>query len=271
MPTHESGSEYLVSAAHAALVVQHAAFFLDFDGTLVELAATPDAVVVPDSLKHLLAALADLSGGAVAIVSGRSIESIDAMLAPLVLPVAGLHGAEWRDAQGEVVREFVADPRLAQMADTLSEVVAANPGLLLETKAASLALHYRNVPDKEGVARTAIEQLIAEYGDAFALQAGKMVFEIKPAGVNKGRAITALLGKPPFMGRTPCFAGDDVTDEAGFAAVNGLGGLSIKVGEGATCAVTRVDSVTRLYKWLEQIVLAYLAKPQTPPQAPSQP
>src|ERR1700722_12408853 len=134
MPTHESGSDYLVSAAHATLVVQHAAFFLDFDGTLVELAATPDAVVVPDSLKHLLAALADLSGGAVAIVSGRSIENIDAMLAPLVLPVAGLHGAEWRDAQGAVVREFVADPRLAQMADTLSAVVAANPGLLLETK-----------------------------------------------------------------------------------------------------------------------------------------
>jgi trehalose 6-phosphate phosphatase len=267
MPTHEPGSDYLVSAAHAALVVQHAAFFLDFDGTLIELAATPDAVVVPDSLKHLLAALADLSGGAVAIVSGRSIDSIDALLAPLVLPVAGLHGAEWRDAQGAVERNFVDDPRLARMAVKLTDLVAANPGMLLETKAASLALHYRNAADKEGVARAAIEQLVSEHADAYVLQTGKMVFEIKPAGVDKGRAIAALLSTPPFTGRTPCFAGDDVTDEAGFAAVNALGGLSIKVGEGATSAMSRLESVSRLHAWLAHIVLAYLQLPQTP--APS--
>jgi trehalose 6-phosphate phosphatase len=262
MPKHEAGLDHLPSAAHAALVVQHAAFFLDFDGTLIELAASPDAVVVPDSLKHLLAALADLSGGAVAIVSGRSIESIDALLAPLVLPVAGLHGAEWRDVQGAVTRTFVADPRLGQMEQSLAEVVAAHPGLLLETKAASLALHYRNAPDQEEVARLAVERLIAQHAEDYVLQVGKMVFEIKPAGVDKGRAIATLLATPPFLGRTPCFAGDDVTDEAGFAAVNALGGLSIKVGEGQTSAMTRLDSVVRLHAWLAQLVVAYLQLPR---------
>jgi len=248
-------------AARAALVVRHTAFFLDFDGTLVELAATPDAVIIPDALKYLLAVLSDLSGGALAIVSGRSIDSIDAMLAPLVLPVAGLHGAEWRDAAGVLVRQFDADERIERMSEVLAEAVAAHPGMLLEAKMASIALHYRAVPDKEAQARAAAERAVALFGEAFVLQPGKMVFEIKPAGVNKGRAIETLLGSPPFAGRTPCFAGDDLTDEAGFAVVNALGGMSIKVGAGDTTATYRVEGVRDVLAWLAGLVRSFEPAP----------
>lgn len=248
-------------AARAALVVQHTAFFLDFDGTLVELAATPDAVIVPAALKQVLAALRELASGALAIVSGRSIAAIDALLAPLVLPVAGLHGAEWRDADGTVVRQFAADERIADMSAVLAAAVAANPGMLLEEKQASVALHYRNVPDKQAAAHDAALRAVALFGDAFVLQPGKMVFEIKPAGVDKGHAIETLLAAAPFAGRTPCFAGDDLTDEAGFAAVNALGGLSIKVGAGDTVAVSRVDSVDHLRAWLGELVRAQARLP----------
>ena len=247
--------------ARAALVAHHTAFFLDFDGTLVELAATPDAVIVTDALKHLLAALRDFSGGALAVVSGRSIADIDALLAPLVLPVAGLHGAEWRDIGGVIVRQFAADERVSEMSAVLAEAVSAHPGMLLEVKQVGVALHYRNAPDKEAEALAAAQRAVALFGAAFVLQPGKMVFEIKPAGVNKGRAIETLLGQAPFSGRTPCFAGDDLTDEAGFTAVNTLGGLSIKVGAGETAALRRVDSVSHLLAWLGELVRVPLRLP----------
>jgi trehalose 6-phosphate phosphatase len=237
----------------ADLVARHAAFFLDFDGTLVELAQTPDAVIVSDALKALLARLSETAGGALAIVSGRAIESIDALLAPLKLPVAGLHGAECRFADGTLLRQFDADPRLQQMQAELERTVAAHPGMLLETKAVSLALHFRNVPEREPQARAAVEAALAPHAAAFTLQPGKMVYEIKPAGVDKGRAIAALLEQAPFAGRIPCFAGDDLTDEAGFASVNALGGLTIKVGAGDTVARLRVPSVADLLAWLNQL------------------
>ncbi len=242
-------------SSRAAPAASHTAFFLDFDGTLVDLAPTPDAVVVPDALRHLLATLRDAADGALAIVSGRSIESIDALLAPLVLPVAGLHGAEWRDAQGTHVRQFAADARLQQMQAVLEEAVRDHPGMLLETKLVSLALHFRNVPERAAQALDAVQRAVAPFADAFVLQPGKMVFEIKPAGVDKGRAIAALLADAPFAGRTPCFAGDDLTDEAGFTAVNALGGLSIKVGEGDTAARIRVPSVAHMLAWLAQLAI----------------
>lgn len=255
MPTDDMHAAPADDSSRAALVARHTAFFLDFDGTLVDLAPTPDAVLVPDALKHLLATLRDAADGALAIVSGRSIESIDALLAPLVLPVAGLHGAEWRDAQGACVRQFDADARLPQMQAVLEAAVRAHPGMLLETKQISLALHYRNAPEREAQALEAVQRAIAPFADAFVLQPGKMVFEIKPAGVDKGRAIESLLAGTPFAGRTPCFAGDDLTDEAGFAVVNARGGLSIKIGEGNTVAHTRLPSVAHLLAWLAQLAI----------------
>jgi trehalose 6-phosphate phosphatase len=246
----------LMQPLPAFLSPSETAFFFDFDGTLVEIASTPDGVLVPPALLDSLAALRRLSNGAVAIVSGRGIDSIDAFLRMPDLPVAGLHGAERRDARGDVVRVGFDDERLTRMERVLADLVKAHPGMLLEMKAASLALHYRNAPFAEAIAREAAERLVSEHADAYVLQPGKMVYEIKPKDVDKGRAVAAFLDEPPFAGRMPVFAGDDLTDEKGFAAVNARNGLSIKVGAGETVARSRVDSVSAFLAWLASIVSA---------------
>ncbi|HKT94435.1 MAG TPA: trehalose-phosphatase [Paraburkholderia sp.] len=240
----------------AVLPPDQTAFFFDFDGTLVDLAPTPDGVLVRPDMLALLRELRRLTHGAMAIVSGRGIESIDGFLGMPDLPVAGLHGAERRDANGDTQRVGFNDQRLLHMEQVLAEVVRTHAGMLLEIKGASLALHYRNAPEHEGTARAATERLAADYADAYVLQPGKMVYEIKPKDVDKGRALRAFLDEPPFAGRRPVFAGDDLTDEKGFAVVNALGGLSIKVGGGDTIAQTRIDSVDALIGWLASLVAA---------------
>ncbi|CDY73712.1 Trehalose-6-phosphate phosphatase [Caballeronia glathei] len=236
-----------------SLFLAETAFFFDFDGTLVELAPTPDGIVVPRTVPDILASLRRATNGAVAVVSGRGIDSIDAFLGMPDLPVAGLHGAERRDSNGDVQRVGFNDERLLRMEHALERVVNANPGMLLEIKGAALALHFRNAPDREPTARAATERLVKEYADAYVLQPGKMVYEIKPKDVDKGRAVRAFLGEPPFTGRTPVFVGDDLTDEKGFAVVNEVGGMSIKVGAGDTLAHARVDSVGAFLDWLQVI------------------
>ncbi|WP_321866106.1 trehalose-phosphatase [Paraburkholderia tropica] len=243
-------------ALPAALPFDKTAFFFDFDGTLVELAPTPDGVLVHPDMLAQLAELRRATSGAVAIVSGRGIDSIDHFLAMPDLPIAGLHGAERRDANGDTQRVGFHDARLLHMEQVLAEVVRMHPGTLLEIKGAALALHYRNAPEHGNAARVATEALAAEFADAYVLQPGKMVYEIKPKDVDKGRALRAFLDEPPFAGRTPVFAGDDLTDEKGFAVVNEFGGLSIKVGGGDTIARTRVDSVDALLAWLTALVAA---------------
>jgi trehalose 6-phosphate phosphatase len=238
----------------ASLAVAEAAFFFDFDGTLTELAATPDAVVVDPRVRPLLEALSRLTGGAVAIVSGRGVENLDGMLAPMRLPTAGLHGAERRDANGDLLRVGFGDERLLTMEHALEQVVNDNPGMLLEIKGAALALHYRNAPARETAARIATERLVERFADGYVLQPGKMVFEIKPRNVDKGRAIAAFLDEPPFAARRPVFAGDDLTDEKGFAVVNERNGVSIKIGAGDTIARCRLDAVGDLLDWMERIV-----------------
>jgi len=168
----------------------------------------------------------------------------------------GLHGAERRDANGDTQRIGFHDERLLRMERVLEEVVQANPGMLLEIKGAALALHYRNAPEREAVAREATQRLAADYPSAYVLQPGKMVYEIKPKDVDKGRALRAFLDEPPFTGRTPLFAGDDLTDEKGFEVVNERGGLSIKVGTGDTLARSRVESVDALRHWLSSVIAA---------------
>ena len=174
------------------------AFFFDFDGTLVELAPTPDGVTVQPVVPAILGALRRATNGAVAIVSGRGIESIDSFLSMPDLPVAGLHGAERRDSNADVHRVGFNDERLLRMEHVLEGVVKANPGTLLEIKGAALALHYRNAPERGMAAREATEKLVAQYADAYVLQPGKMVYEIKPKDVDKGRAVVAFLNEPPF-------------------------------------------------------------------------
>ena len=213
-----------MQALPGILSLAETAFFFDFDGTLVELAPTPDGVVVPRLVPDLLTTLRRVTNGAVAVVSGRGIDSIDSYLAMPDLPIAGLHGAERRDSNGDMQRIGFNDERLLRMEHVLEDVVSRNAGMLLEIKGAALALHYRNAPDREPVARAATERLVQEYADAYVLQPGKMVYEIKPKDVDKGRAVRAFMSEPPFAGRKPVFVGDDLTDEKGFAVVNEFGG-----------------------------------------------
>ncbi|WP_244825778.1 trehalose-phosphatase [Caballeronia sp. TF1N1] len=236
-----------------SLSLAETAFFFDFDGTLVELASTPDGIFVPRSVPDILAALRRATNNAVAVVSGRGIDNIDSFLQMPDLPVAGMHGAERRDSNGDVQRIGFNDERLLRMEHALEGVVSANPGMLLEIKGAALALHYRNAPDREPAARAATERLVAQYADAYVLQPGKMVYEIKPKDVDKGRAVRAYMSEPPFTGRKPVFIGDDITDEKGFAVVNEFDGLSIKVGPGDTVARARIESVELLLDWLQVI------------------
>lgn len=253
------GETHGMQALPAVLPPDQTAFFFDFDGTLVDLAPTPDGVLVRPDMLALIGELRRVTHGAVAIVSGRGIDSIDAFLGMPDLPVAGLHGAERRDANGDTQRVGFNDERLLHMEQVLAEVVRLHPGMLLEIKGAALALHYRNAPDKEGPAREATARLAGEFADAYVLQPGKMVYEIKPKDVDKGRALRAFLDEPPFAGRRPVFAGDDLTDEKGFAVVNTQQGLSIKVGGGDTIAQMRVDSVDALLGWLASLVAAMRA------------
>lgn len=229
------------------------ALFLDFDGTLADLAPRPDAVQLPAGLKDTLAALATRLDGALAVVSGRPIDALDAFLHPLVLPLAGVHGGERRDAQGrrstagdlpEAVRAALGD-----LEQRLAALAAGHPGLLVETKPGAVALHYRGAPQLEALCLQAMRGLV-DAAPGLSLLHGKMVLEAKPAGADKGAAIAAFLDEPPFSGRRPVFAGDDVTDEAGFALVNARGGLSVKVGPGESRALQRLPDPQALRDWL---------------------
>jgi trehalose 6-phosphate phosphatase len=227
------------------------ALFLDVDGTLLDIVESPDAVHVPADLKQTLAAVAAAEDGALALVSGRSLAQLDALFAPFRFAAAGLHGLERRDAVGRVLRPAVPAAQLTVARRTLGEFVALHPALLLEDKGAAIALHYRRAPDLEGEARRIMTALEASLGPHMHVQEGKCVLELKPRGANKRTAIEAFMSEAPFASRMPVFAGDDVTDEDGFAAVNALGGISIRVGDGpATRARYRIASVDELRAWL---------------------
>ena len=225
------------------------AVFLDLDGTLIEIAAHPDAVERSIRLDALLTRLPRVTANAVAIVSGRTLADLDRLLAPHRLPMAGIHGMERRRADGNVIRAPVALDWMQGTRDAMVRFVAAHPGLLLENKGASLALHYRSRPELED----AVQQFVADLDIPAAAERlqGRKVMEVKPRQMNKGTAIRAFMSEPPFAGRTPVFAGDDVTDESGFIAVNELGGVSVKVGTGATAANWRLPGVSDVLRWLD--------------------
>jgi trehalose 6-phosphate phosphatase len=228
------------------------AFFLDLDGTLFEIRASPDAVRRDPEEVRLVARLNEASGGAVALISGRALGTIDALFAPLRLPAAGQHGAERRDSRGAVSRVELPRQKLDAAAKSLRAFAARHKGLLFEHKGLSMALHFRLAPQLEPEARAAVEQAAALLGSAMEVQTGKMVFELKPAGFDKGSAIAAFMREPPFAGRVPVFIGDDQTDEHGFRLVNALGGDSVKVGEGSSEARWRLDAPSAVRAWLAE-------------------
>lgn len=229
------------------------ALFLDFDGTLVEIAPSPDAVIVPSDLPIRLRALHTALDGAIAIVTGRTIEAIDGFLPDLEIAITGGHGAERR----LLGHHETADPSLladaAAIARRVSDTLGGEAGLLIEPKPTGVAVHYRGAPEKETLARAALTRALEGF-NAFHIMEGKMVIEARPDWANKGSAIERLMQVKPFAGRTPIFIGDDVTDEDGFATVRGLGGFGIKIGEGDTQARFILPSIAELYVYFDALL-----------------
>lgn len=226
------------------------AFFLDIDGTLLEYAAHPKEVLVSADLLEMLGTLREATGGAVALISGRSVEDVDQLFAPFAFPVAGQHGTERRGADGSVRRHAPPLDRLGRAAADIVRLTAAHSGLVLENKGMTLALHYRLAPALRALAEREMRAIVAELGDAFELQSGKFVVEIKPGGKDKGSAIGEFAAEAPFAGRRPVFIGDDLTDEPGFDVVNRLGGHSVKVGPGITRARWHLFDAAAVRRWL---------------------
>jgi trehalose 6-phosphate phosphatase len=239
--------------ARALPAPREIALFLDVDGTLLHLADTPDAVTIDRGTVALVERAHRATGGATALITGRRIADIDRLFAPLRLPVAGQHGFERRDAALALHPHARPGPELAAARARLEAFAAGHPGVLIEDKALTLAAHYRLAPAVASALGALAERLAAESGGAFAIQRGKMVFELRPAGRDKGTAIAEFLDEVPFRGRMPVFLGDDLTDEYGFSIVNGRGGVSIKVGDGPTEANARLPDVDAVRTWLARL------------------
>jgi trehalose 6-phosphate phosphatase len=231
------------------------ALFLDVDGTLLELAPTPERVYVSERLKSLLIELSERLEGAVALISGRTIADLDHLFAPLRFCASGIHGAERRYADGRIARAPIANSdQLASAETELAAFVQANEGLLLENKSFALALHYRLAPQLEATAREKMQSVVQRLGSDYVLQPGKRVFEVRPAAFSKGTAVRSFLTELPFAHRAPIYIGDDLTDEHAFEAVNALNGLSIRVGEpGPTHAKFRIPNIAQVHEWLVQL------------------
>lgn len=231
------------------------ALFLDVDGTLLEIAARPQAVSVPAELRELLRGLSQATGGAVALVSGRSICDLDALFEPLTLPSAGLHGFEHRGTSGVYRRRAAPSAAALELArSAMQRLAREHAGLLVEDKQFALALHYRNAPQLEDTVLDAMEAVAARVREEFELQRGKKVVELRPAGATKAKAVAAYLEEAPFAGRVPVFIGDDLTDEPAFELVNRCEGLSVLVGDPRPSAArARLPDVAAVRAWLADL------------------
>lgn len=227
-----------------------ASLFLDFDGTLVDLAPSPDAVEVSRHLRDLLERLRIRLDGRIAILSGRSALQLEKMLAPVALAIGGHHGLETRSG-GEETKSIERPPVLDSLLEELRHLERRFPGVLVESKPLGLALHFRQAPEAEQACRDAA--VSAAQSSGLELQPGKMVFELRPVGANKGKALRELMIDPPFAGTRPVFLGDDLTDEPAFAAAQALGGAGILIGDRRTTGARfRLGTVAEALDWLEQ-------------------
>ena len=228
----------------------HWAWFLDVDGTLLELEADPELVRADERLLELLDLLSSNYGGAVALISGRSLDQLDRIFGHYKPAAAASHGLEQRLPDGHVLlRTSEITP------DSVARVVEfaeQNPGIFVEQKPFSVGVHYRARPELESTVLEAMTKINAEVDIDSLLMRGKMVVELVPAVANKGSAIRSFMETAPFAGRRPVFIGDDVTDEYGFAVVNELGGMSIRVGSAdGSAAEWQLKNVAELRGWLE--------------------
>lgn len=226
--------------------------FLDFDGTLVELAEAPDQIVIGQPLPTLLAQLDRALDGRIALLTGRGADMIAALLGDISFPIAGSHGAELR-----ISGNLIAPPRLPQLDEALAEMqrfAATRPGLLVESKPLGAALHYRQSPQDEAACLDLAEALAKRLD--LHLQSGKMVAELRAGGVDKGAALRALMDRDEMRGSYPFFLGDDATDEPGFLAASELGGAGVLVGPPrATAAHYGLPDVGAVHAWLNGLLL----------------
>jgi trehalose 6-phosphate phosphatase len=227
-----------------------AALFLDFDGTLVELASAPDAISVSADVAPLLRRLDRKLGGRLALVSGRAIADLEKHLECSGLAVSGSHGFELRLRDGSLA-PLGRRLDLSEARETVREFAASAPGVLVEEKPFGIALHYRQAPEEESRARALMEKLTRDRD--LVLQEGKMVLELRPRGVDKGDALRAFMAEPDFAGARPIFVGDDMTDEDAFIAAADLGGAGVLVGPVRdTAAHWRLESVSAVFDWLSR-------------------
>jgi trehalose 6-phosphate phosphatase len=231
-------------------LLNDAALFLDFDGTLVELAESPGAISVPVSLQPLLEQLAARLGGRLALISGRAIADLDSHLGQCGIAVSGSHGLEQRFADGAHL-PLAPPPGLAEAREALIASAAADSRLLVEEKPASVALHFRRAPERAAEVEALAESVAGRTG--LAVQPGKMVVELRPPGADKGDALRRLMREPPFAGARPLFVGDDLTDEHAFVAAAELGGSGVLVGPPRETAATwRLNGVGEVVRWLSE-------------------
>jgi len=227
-----------------------AALFLDFDGTLTELAETPDAIQVAPHLPQLLERLRSRLGGRLAIVSGRSIADLERYVEIAGIPFSGSHGLELRLGDGTLV-PLHAPRGLDDVRDRVRRFAGERAGLLVEDKPAGVALHFRRAPEAAPAVAEFMEQLARE--SELVVQRGSMVVELRPPGADKGDAVRALMREEPFVGARPVFVGDDLTDEHAFAAVTEMGGAGVLVGPlRETAALYRLPSVAGVAEWLTE-------------------
>lgn len=204
------------------------ALLLDFDGTLVDLAPRPDDIIVAPGLTHVLHQLRSRLDGALGIVTGRPIETIDTMLGDAPWAVAGEHGGALRYEPGGLVERPPLPAPPAIWIREAERLVSLYPGALLERKARGFALHYRGAPEAGPVFYAALTEMLVGQA-AFQLLSAHMLWEVRPGGVDKGSAVGALMTRLPFKGRLPLFIGDDVTDEDGMAVARAIGGSGLRV------------------------------------------
>jgi len=227
------------------------AFLLDVDGTLLPFAPDPAGARADPQIRELLTDLRTACDGALALVSGRAIESLDALFTPMRLPASGLHGLEFRSADGQYHRRPVDAAALDAARPLLERVAALDPALYLEDKGDAIGLHYRHAPQLEPELTTALQTIAGRIGRGLEVLHGPMVLELAHGGISKATGVRDLMSSAPFQGRKPVYLGDDLTDEPAFSAVEAAGGLAILVGtERSTAARHAIGSVAGARSWL---------------------
>jgi trehalose 6-phosphate phosphatase len=229
------------------------ALFVDIDGTLLDVAATPDAVTVPAGLVQLLDAVVCGLGGAVGVLTGRRVADADRLFAPLELIASGVHGTELRSERGGPVA-ILAPPIPSEVIQAMNNIASIASGILVEQKGCGVAVHYRNAPLARRALETELAAVVAASSYDLVLREGRKVLEAVPRGYSKGTALATLISRPPFKGRRPVMVGDDVGDESAFLVAERLGGLALRVaGEHFNCGTADFDGVGSVRAWLKAL------------------